>query len=57
MTDVLLALVYYVAVTPCALLVRAIRRDPLDLRLRTGRSYWKRKEPRSGRLEDYESEF
>lgn len=43
-TRIFLFLVFYLLVTPLALVLRAMRKDPLDRRFRDGsQSYWKRR--------------
>jgi hypothetical protein len=42
---VLLGLFYYVVVSPVGLVMRLVGRDPLDQRLRTGESYWRKRPP------------
>lgn len=39
------AFLYYGVFTPYALVLRALRKDLLDARLRTGDSYWTKREP------------
>lgn len=55
-TFAVLAIVYYLIITPFSLLMRLKDSDPLDERLDTGESYWKPKERREG-LEHYERQF
>ncbi|MBI4349754.1 MAG: hypothetical protein HY553_23155 [Elusimicrobia bacterium] len=50
------ALLYYGLVAPYGLLVRALGRDPLDRRLRTGESYWKKRTPDTDRAR-YERQY
>ena len=49
------ALLYYLAVTPTALLVRLLGKDPLGLRTPTADSYWVSKDPID--LERYKRQF
>lgn len=55
-TAVILFLMYYLVFTPYGWLQRLFAGDAMDERLRTGDSYWKKKEPNSG-LEAYERQF
>lgn len=40
---IILGLAYYLVITPVGLVMRLFGRDPLDRRLRTGESYWRRR--------------
>lgn len=53
---VVTALLYYGLIAPYGLLFRALGRDPLDRKLRTGDSYWRKRTPETGR-ERYERQF
>ncbi len=56
MTKVLLAVVFFLVVTPLALLTRAAGKDFLDKKMRDGRSsYWKDRLPRD--KAGYENQF
>jgi hypothetical protein len=42
---IILGLAYYLVITPVGLVMRLCGRDPLDRRLRTGDSYWRKRPP------------
>ena len=55
-TFVAMAVMYYLVLTPLGALSRALGSDHLDERLRTGESYWRRREPVEG-VKAYERQF
>jgi hypothetical protein len=55
-TYVILTVIFYVVMTPYGFLQKLLSKDPLDEALRTGDSYWKKKEPAAG-LDPYERQF
>lgn len=54
-TFLILTIVYYLMITPYAVVFRIFGRDPLDRKWRTGESYWHTRVPRS--TESYEKQF
>jgi hypothetical protein len=44
-TRLILTISYYLIVSPVGMLMRLAGRDPLDRRLRTGDSYWRKRPP------------
>ncbi len=42
---IILGLAYYLVITPVGVVMRLFGRDPLDRRLRTGDSYWRKRPP------------
>jgi saxitoxin biosynthesis operon SxtJ-like protein len=57
-SPVVLGLVYFSTVTPIAMIMRALGKDPLQLRIdRTAHSYWIRREPPGPRLETMKNMF
>lgn len=58
MTRVILAILFYIALTPTALIARLIGKDPLNRRIdRAAKSYWEKKEKSVPDAEDYERQF
>jgi hypothetical protein len=55
-SQIMLVILYFVVFTPVALVFRAIRRDPLQLRRRSVASYWTAKPP-AAKAEDYFRQF
>ncbi len=57
-TRVILSSFFYLVLTPVGLVMRLMRRDPLDLAWKDGRqSYWKDKEPIPESLERYDKQY
>lgn len=58
MARVILAILFYVVLTPTALLARLFRKDVLDRKMDgTAKSYWQKREPRSADRQSYERQF
>ena len=58
MTRVILTVLFFLVLTPIALIARLFKRNFLDLKLdRSARSYWIVKEHQDGRKERYEQQF
>ena len=55
-TFLVMGILYYLVFTPYSVVMRILGRDLLDTRLKTGESYWKRKEPTTD-LKQYEKQF
>ncbi len=55
-TRLILALLYYLVITPYALVLRLCGMRLLDEKMRDAESYWRPKEPRAG-LKAYERQF
>jgi len=51
-TRLILTLAYYLIVTPVGLVMRLVARDPLDRRLGTGESYWRKRGPEPAATRD-----
>jgi hypothetical protein len=58
MTRVLLIIIFYIGITPVALIARLVRKRFLDLEFEPEReSYWVKREPHDRGMERYESQF
>ncbi len=58
MTRVLLSIVFFIGVTPIALIARVVGKRFLDLGFEPDReSYWEKREPQTRGMERYESQF
>jgi len=57
-TRIILCVVFYLVLTPIAMLVRLFGKDLLDRRIeKEKKSYWRKKERRVFKREDYERQF
>ena len=58
MTRVLLIIVFFIGITPIALIARLVRKRFLDLGFEPDReSYWEKRKPETRGMERYESQF
>ncbi len=58
MTRVLLSIVFFIGITPLAVLARVVGKRFLDLKFEPDReSYWEKREPPTEGVERYESQF
>ncbi len=58
MTRVILVLLFYVALTPTALMAKLFRKDVLERKIdRSAKSYWQKREPRNADRQSYERQF
>lgn len=58
MTRVILAILFYVALTPTGMIARLLGKDPLARKIdRSAQSYWEKKEKTARTSDDYERQF
>ncbi|MBI4665212.1 MAG: hypothetical protein HY751_02250 [Nitrospinae bacterium] len=56
-TRLLLAIVFYLIITPTGLIMRALGKDPMDRRIdKSAATYWKKREPNTD-LASYEKQY
>lgn len=56
-TRIILIVVYFVTITPLALIFKLIGNDPMERRLEDTDTYWVKKEVKEFRQEDYRRQF